>query len=167
MKDKKDNWDAQNAIDEREQIEEKGENESKTEEIDYKDKFTRLLAEYSNFAKQKEAELQSTAKFANKNLLLKIIDILDDIESGLMQESVSEETKGILNILKIKVLQILAMDGVLEIELKPGDNFDPANSEVVNTIEDPKNSGKLIQILRKGYTISDRILRTAKVIVGK
>lgn len=168
MKDKKDNWDAQKAIDEREEIEESGEElESKNEEIDYKDKFTRLLAEYSNFAKQKEAELQSTAKFANKNLLLKIIDILDDIETGLIQEQVSEETKGILNILKIKILQILAMEGVLEIELKEGDDFDPSKCEVVTTVEDKGKSGKLIQILRRGYTISDKVLRTAKVIVGK
>lgn len=135
--------------------------------VDYKDKYIRLLAEYTNFANQKDAELKSMAQFSNKNLLIKILDIVDDIEAGLVQESVSEETKSILEILKIKVLQILAMEGVLEIELSSGDSFDSEKCEVVQAIEDQKNSGKIVQVLRKGYTLSDRILRTAKVIVGK
>lgn len=141
--------------------------ETATPEIDYKDKYTRLLAEYTNFVKQKEAEMSSMAKFANKSLLTKILDIVDDIEAGLLQESLNEETKSILNILKIKTLQILAMEGVLEIELNSGDSFDSEKCEVIQTVEDEKNSGKIVQVLRKGYTLSDRILRTAKVVVGK
>lgn len=156
--------DPKDPIDEREEIENRA---FQQEEIDYKDKYVRLLSEYTNFAKQKETELSSMAKFANKSLLLKIIDILDDIEISLIQESASEETKSILNILKIKLSQILTFEGVLEIEIKIGDSFNPENCEVVTAIEDKENSGKLIQILRKGYTISDRVLRTAKVIVGK
>ncbi len=77
--------------------------EVKNPEIDYKDKYTRLLAEYSNFAKQKEVEMASMAKFANKGLISKILDILDDIEAGLIQSETSEETKSILSILKSKL----------------------------------------------------------------
>jgi molecular chaperone GrpE len=159
----------QQEIEEQKEVE-LNEEEMKTpakEEIDYKDKYTRLLAEYSNFAKQKEAELQATAKFANKNLITKILDILDDIESATNQEQVSDETKSLLNIVNIKLQQLLAYEGVIEIEIKEGDNYDAEKCEVVTVIEDQKNAGKIIQILRKGYTISDRILRTAKVIVGK
>ena len=141
--------------------------EEKNQEIDYKDKYVRLLAEYTNFAKQKEIEMQNTAKFGNKNILLKILDILDDIDSGLKQEMVSEETKNILNILKIKIQQLLAYEGVLEMEIKLGDVFNPENCEVVNTVEDKEMSGKIIEVLRNGYTISDNVLRTAKVVVGK
>jgi len=154
----------QDTIKEREELEKK---EYQKDQVDYMDKYTRLLAEYSNYAKQKEIELQSIAKFANKNLLLKVIDILDDIETGLLQEGVSEETKNILNILKIKILQMLAYEGVLEIELTEGDNFDSQKAEVVTVVEDEHKSGKIIQILRKGYTLSDKVLRTAKVVVGK
>lgn len=146
--------------------EEKEEKEEK-DLVDYKDKYTRILAEYSNYVKQKEIELQSAIRFANRNLLLKVIDVLDDIEAGLAQESVTEETKNILNILKIKILQILAIEGVSEIELAVGDDFDSQKAEVINVVEDKQNSGKIIQILRKGYTLSDKILRTAKVVVGK
>lgn len=141
--------------------------EEKSQKIDYKDKYVRLLAEYTNFAKQKEIEMQNTAKFGNKNILLKVLDILDDIDSGLKQEMVSEETKNILKILKIKIQQLLAYEGVLEMEIKVGDVFNPGNCEVVNTVEDKEMSGKIIEILRKGYTISDNVLRTAKVVVGK
>jgi molecular chaperone GrpE len=137
------------------------------EQVDYKDKYIRLLAEYTNFANQKEAEISAMAKFANKNLITKILDIIDDIEAGLNQEQVNEETKSILKILKIKIMQILAMESVLEIELSPGDPFDPEKCEAVKITEDKNFSGKIVQVLRKGYTISDKVLRTAKVIAGK
>lgn len=136
-------------------------------QIDFEEKYLRLLAEYANFAKQKEIELQNVAKFANKNILIKVLDILDDIDSGLNQEMVSEETRNILNILKIKIQQILAYEGVFEIELKSGDKYDPEKCEVVDTVENNEMSGKIVKVLRKGYLISDRVLRTAKVIVGK
>ncbi len=135
--------------------------------VDYKDKYLRLLAEYSNFVKQKEVEIQNVVKFANRNLLLKVIDVLDDIEIGLKQSVISEDTKNILSILKVKLEQLLTLEGVREIELKVGDEYDANKCEVVNTIDQDGMSGKIVEILRKGYMISDHILRTAKVVVGK
>ncbi|BDQ05014.1 MAG: protein GrpE [Candidatus Dojkabacteria bacterium] len=140
---------------------------SQDSQVDYKDKYLRLLAEYSNFVKQKEAEIQNVVKFANRNLLLKVLDVLDDIEMGLKQSMISEDTRNILNILKVKLEQLLALEGVCEIELKVGDKYDANKCEVVNSVDNQAMSGKIIEILRKGYTISDRILRTAKVVVGK
>ncbi len=136
-------------------------------QVDYKDKYLRLLAEYSNFVKQKEAEIQNVVKFANRNLLLKVLDVLDDIEMGLKQSMISEDTKNILSILKVKLEQLLALEGVCEIELKVGDDYDANKCEVVNTVNQEGMSGKIVEILRKGYTMFDRILRTAKVVVGK
>lgn len=141
--------------------------EVETSQIDYKDKYVRLLAEFTNFTKQKEEEIKGIVKFANKNILLKIIDIIDDIEAGLLQENTSEETKTILNINKNKLSQILVFESVEEIKINKGDTFDANTSEVIQTVEDSQNSGKIVEVLRKGYTMSDRVLRTAKVIVGK
>lgn len=135
--------------------------------IDYEDKYKRLLAEYSNFAKQKEAEVASTIAFANKNLISRILDILDDIDAGINQETTPEDTKNILEILKSKLEHTLTLENVEEIKLNPGDVYSAEDCEVVQAVDDPENSGKILQVLRKGYKISGKILRTAKVIVGK
>jgi molecular chaperone GrpE len=136
-------------------------------EIDYKDRYVRLLSEFSNFQRQKDEELKSMAKFGNKNLLLKIIDVLDDVEMGLAQENVNEETKAVLTLLQSKLAHLLNIEGVQEIKLNPGDVYDPSLSEVLTMINDVQNRGKISHIARKGYLLADRVLRTAKVVVGK
>jgi molecular chaperone GrpE len=150
-----------------EELQTKQSTDSVNNEIDYKDKYVRLLAEFSNFSRQKEDEIKSIVKFANKNILLKIIDVIDDIDAGLQESNTTEETKSILNMVKTKLSQILLFEGVEEIKINKGDDFDATNSEVIQTIDDKENSGKIVEVLRKGYIMSDKVLRTAKVIVGK
>jgi len=137
------------------------------ENNDFKAKYLRLLAEFSNYQRQKEEELKSMAKFGNKNLLLKILDILDDIEIGLVQENITDETKVILEILQSKMMHLLSLEGVTQIELKAGDEYDSNTCEVITTIDDESNKNKISQVIRKGYNFSERVLRTAKVVVGK
>jgi molecular chaperone GrpE len=140
---------------------------SKPEEIDYKDRYMRLLAEYTNAMKQKEEELKSMAKFGNRNLLIKVLDVVDDIEIGLTQENLNEETKGILQILQAKVQHLLSLEGVAEMEISAGANYDSSHHEVLGTVPHEEHKGKIAHIARKGYVMGDRVLRTAKVLVGK
>jgi molecular chaperone GrpE len=64
-------------------------------------------------------------------------------------------------------LHILTLEGVTELSLESGSDFDSNTAEVLTTIEDEANKGKVSHVVRKGYTIGERVLRTAKVIVGK
>jgi molecular chaperone GrpE len=137
------------------------------ENAEFKEKYLRLLAEFTNYQRQKEAELKSMAQFGNSNLIIKFLDIIDDIDMGLIQENLAEDTKNILEILSSKMQHLLSLEGVKEIEVNIGGEYNSNTCEVITTQEDEKNKGKIVQIIRKGYTISDRVLRTAKVIVGK
>lgn len=141
--------------------------ESKQSEVNYQDKYTRLLAEFANYQRQAKQELESMAKFGNSNLLLKLLDILDDIENGLAQVEISDELKNFLTIIQSKVLHLLSLEGVIEIELERGDDFDSTLAEVLSIEDNFEMENKIIRVLRKGYKIRDRVLRTAKVIVGK
>lgn len=141
--------------------------EVKTTEPDFQQKYLRLLAEFSNYQKQKEEELRSMAVFSNKSLLLKMIDLLDDMEMGLIQVDLSEDTKNLLEMLKQKFEHTLKVEGVTGIDINPGDAYDPQKCEVIAAVEDENNKAKIVQVIRKGYALSDRVLRTAKVIVGK
>jgi molecular chaperone GrpE len=135
--------------------------------IDYKEKYIRLLAEFTNYQKLKEDEVRAMAVYGNKSLLLKMIDLLDDIEVGLQQDHLGEETKDLLQMLKEKFDNTLKIEGVTEVSIKQGADYDPQKCEVITTIDDPENKGKIVQVVRKGYMISDRVLRSAKVVVGK
>jgi molecular chaperone GrpE len=136
-------------------------------QVDYKEKYLRLLSEFTQYQRQKEEEVKAMAVYGNKSLLLKMIDLLDDMEMGLMQEGLSEETKSLLEMLKSKFENTLNVEGVKEISIKSGDQYDAQKCEVISAVEDENNKGKIIHVVRKGYMLSDRVLRTAKVIVGK
>ncbi|MCX8034757.1 MAG: nucleotide exchange factor GrpE [Candidatus Dojkabacteria bacterium] len=136
---------------------------------DYKDKYIRLQAEFANFARQKEQEVLSATKFAKNNILLRVLEVIDDIEAYLAQENINEEVKNILNILLAKLNLLITLEGVTVVEINPGDDFDYTIAEVVDTTpsQDDSQKGKVAYVIKKCYKIYDKVLRTAKIIVFK
>lgn len=136
------------------------------QDIDYKDKYLRLLAEYTNFTRLKEEEIKNLSFLANKNILLMIMDILDDLELFMKQE-LSKETKDLVDFINSKLLHILELQGIRKLDIKIGDKYNPETCEVVHTIENPEMKDKIIDIVRNGYSLKDTVIRIAKVVVGK
>lgn len=136
------------------------------EEINYKDKYLRLLAEYTNFVKQQEEEIKKFTLFANKNILLRLMDLLDDLELYL-KEDVDNQRKELINFVSSKILQIFELEGVVKLDIKPGDDYNPDFCEVVHVIENSEMQGKIVDVVRNGYKLKDLIIRVAKVVVAK
>lgn len=136
------------------------------QDINYKDKYLRLLAEYTNFTRLKEEEIKNLSFLANKNMLLMIMDILDDLEL-FMKQDLSKETKDLVDFINSKLLHILDLQGIRKLDIKIGDEYNPDTCEVVHTVENPEMKDKIIDIVRNGYSLKDTIIRIAKVIVGK
>ncbi len=136
---------------------------------DYKDKYIRLQAEFANFARQKEQEILSATNFAKNNILLRVLEVIDDIEAYLTQENINEEVKNILSILLAKLNLLITLEGVTVVEINPGDDFDYTIAEVVDTTpsQDESQKGKVAYVIKKCYKIYDKVLRTAKIIVFK
>lgn len=145
-------------------------NESTRQELEYyKDKYARLLAEYVNYVRIKEEEIKKSFKSANKSIILKLLDVLDALDMALEQESISE-AKEILEIVHGKIKQILEYEGVVQIGVEEGNEFNPNFSEVVATVEvdSAEENGKVIKVVSKGYKFADgEIVRMARVVVGK
>ena len=135
---------------------------------DYKDKYLRLLAEYSNFVKRNEEETRQLLLLGNKRILLEVISLADDLEV-IMEQEIPGPFRGMLEMIKQKLDKILALENVRKINISVGDSYDPKFCEVVHTVEvdDTGLIGKIVAVVKSGYLMGDIILRTATVVVGK
>jgi molecular chaperone GrpE len=130
---------------------------SKLEESE--SKYRRALADYQNLQKRVSEEKQDWVRSANKELLLRLLPILDTLVLA-NQHDQSEGLKVSIN----QFLDTLKAEGVTKIKTV-GEEFDPHLMECVVTEEGEDN--KVLEELRSGYIMYDRVLRPAQVKVGK
>jgi len=127
---------------------------------EFKNKYLRALADYQNLEKRVSEEKFELMKMANKNLLIKILPFLDNLEKA----EIFVKDEG-LKISKNHFLQILKETGLEEINLLNKD-FDPNLAEAIDIVPG-KEDKKVVEILRKGYKFEDKIIRVAQVKVSK
>jgi len=127
---------------------------------EFKNKYLRAIADYQNLEKRVGEERFELMKMANKNLLIKILPFLDNLEKAEL--FVKDEG---LKISKDHFVQILKDAGLEEIEMM-GKDFDPITAEAVQLVPG-KEEGKIVEVLQKGYKFEDKIIRVAQVKVSK
>lgn len=126
---------------------------------DLENQVRRVLADYRNLEKRVQEEKSEWIKIANKQILLRLLSVLDT----LILANKHIENQG-LTISIQQFLDILKDEGVTRIDAK-GKTFDPHTMECVETIEG--QAGKVIEEIRIGFMIYDKILRPVHVTVGK
>jgi molecular chaperone GrpE len=153
-----------------EQIEELKARAAKADE--HWDRLLRTTADLENFKKRAAREKTEAVQFANALLLQKLLPILDNFEMAQMAaqnvqgDSLASLQSGVAMIQQ-QLKTILSDSGLEEIDAG-GKPFDPTLHEAVSqqeTIEVPENH--IVQQIRKGYKLRDRLLRPASVIVAK
>lgn len=136
-----------------------------------KDKFLRLFAEFENYKKRTGRERVEHFKTANQEVLHALLPVLDDFDRALMEigKSGDEELLKGVELIYNKLQTTLKNKGLLLMEVKPGDVFDAEIHEAVTQIPAPdkKSKGKIVDVVEKGYTLGDRIIRYPKVVTGK
>ena len=144
-------------------------NEHKVEMIE-KDKYLRLFADFENYKRRTEEEKKNISIFVEQLIFSELIVIVDDFERFLNSETSADKkiVEGVSLILK-KINTFLTKFGVKKIEIKEGDEFNDEIAESVSTQEvtDKNKENKIIKVYENGYKIKDKVLRFAKVIVGK
>ena len=136
------------------------------------DRLLRTTADFDNFKKRATREKQDAIKYANESLLQKLIPILDNFDMALSaaqnaQSDGSQSLQTGINMIFQQLKALLAESGVEEVDAA-GKPFDPNLHEAVSqkeTTEVPE--GQVVQQLRKGYKLKERLLRPASVIVAK
>ncbi len=134
--------------------------------------WQRAAADFANYRKRAEQERNELIKYANANLLLKILPILDDFERAMQtmpNDRLAQLTwvDGIF-LIERKLRAVLESEGLQPIPAL-GQEFDPAYHEAVLQEETPEASqdGKVLAELQKGYKLNERVLRPTMVKVGK
>ncbi len=120
--------------------------------------YKRALADYQNLSNRTEIEKMKTIKYANENMLKKIIVILDDLEESYKYT----KDKGTEKIIE-KFKRILSDLGV-SVYGEAKDEFDPNYHEAIETINGEIN--KIVKVHQKGYKFDDKPIRPAIVSVG-
>ncbi len=143
--------------------------EYKKKSEEYLAGWQRARADFLNYKKEEMVRVSEILKYANLDLILKILPILDNFE--LAEKNLSgrndENIKGILQI-KLQLQDFLKNQGVEEIK-SLGEKFDPNFHEVVESIEasEDKESGIITEEIQKGYKLDGQVIRPAKVKVVK
>lgn len=135
-----------------------------------KDKFLRLFAEFENYKKRTSKERMDLFKTAGQEVIVSMLPVLDDFDRALKELAKSEDVemfKGV-ELIGNKFRETLKNKGLQEIKIKQGDAFDAEVHDAITQIPAPnkKLKGKIIDVVEKGFTLGDKIIRHPKVVVG-
>jgi len=136
-----------------------------------KDRYLRLFAEFENYKKRTSRERMEMFKTAGEDVIYSLLPILDDFERALKEIEKSEDDtlyKGVV-LIHNKLGETLKAKGLQLMDVKAGDTFDADSHEAITQIPAPdkKLKGKVIEVVEKGYTLGDKIIRFPKVVIGQ
>ena len=135
---------------------------------EWRERAIRAAADLENFRKRMEREKREARCYANQALLEELLPVLDNFQMGLQAASADSESmiyRG-MEMVKKQLDEFLAGQGVEEVSAE-GEIFDPSIHEAVSQEECMESEeGMILRVIRRGYRMSDRLLRPANVVVG-
>ncbi len=133
-----------------------------------KDEQLRGLANEQNLRRRHQEEILTTHKYAGQKFAAEMLPVKDYLEMALLDQS------GNFDALKMGVQMTLnelnkAFENtqIKEIQPQPGDKLDPHHHQAMQAEESEQEPNTVIRVLKKGYTLGDRVLRPAMVVVSK
>ncbi|MFA0961343.1 nucleotide exchange factor GrpE [Roseivirga sp. BDSF3-8] len=153
---------------------ESGDEKTETEKLqveltEFKDKYLRLYSEFENFRRRTSREKLEMVKTANESLVVSLLPVIDDFERAQKaHKEKGEELDQGMELIINKFKKALESKGVKPMGTKAGDDFDPEVHEAITQIPAPeeKLKGKIVDVIEKGYTLEEKVIRYAKVVIG-
>ncbi len=128
--------------------------------------WQRAQADFINYKKRSEREKADLGKYANSELILKLLPALDDLERALAaippRQAKLSWVEGV-RLIERKLKATLEAEGISQIEAL-GEPFDPYFHEAV--MQSKGREGRVVEEIQKGYKLHDRVIRPSKVVVG-
>lgn len=136
-----------------------------------KDKYLRLSAEFDNYRKRTLKEKAELIKNGGEKAITSILPILDDLERALQNMQKAEDVKAIydgVDLIYQKFLKELSHEGLKKME-PIGEAFDTDYHEAIALVPSPseEQKGKVLDCVQTGYTLNDKVIRHAKVVVAQ
>ena len=156
-------------------VEKKAKKNKHLEELEEKVKLfeeetLRAKADLINYRKRKDEEVSNLLKYANADIIMSLLPILDNFERVISKETDSQELNSYLEGFKLiynQIKDILVSNDVKEIEAL-GKEFNPMFHQSISARKDEtKESGIVLEVYQKGYTYKDKVLRPAMVIINE
>lgn len=143
--------------------------EAKVAELN--DKYLRLYSDFDNFRKRSIKEKNDAYKNATSDVFKSFLPTLDDFDRALKSIETATDIDSLregINLIHSKLISTLKQKGLAEMEAQNKD-FDADYHEAITEIPAPSEElkGKVVDVVEKGYTLDGKIIRYAKVIVGK
>ena len=140
--------------------------EVKDELSEMKEKYLRLYSDFENFRKRTAKEKIDLIQGASAQLIIELLPVMDDYERALANApkgEISEGTQLIFN----RLNSIFLAKGLKELPAK-GDVFDADLHDCITQFPAPseEEKGKVVEVIEKGYTLNEKVIRFAKVVVG-
>jgi molecular chaperone GrpE len=133
---------------------------------EYLDALQRSQAEFANYRKRVARDQGELVARATQRLVKELLPVLDDLERSLQAANEHEEAKleeGV-RLVHRSFADALAKEGVQEIETNG--KFDPHTQEALLAQPSDEEEGTVLQVLQKGYTLGDLVLRPARVVIA-
>merc|ERR1711916_214627 len=132
---------------------------------DERSAFLSKAAEFDNIRKRLEKESKDQIKFSNERMVVKFLDVIDNLELAILSSEKSGDFKSLDQGVKMIAKQfrsLLDMEGVKSMEAK-GKEFDPNLHHAISSEVSKDGSGKVLEEIRKGYTLNGKVIRPALV----
>jgi molecular chaperone GrpE len=143
---------------------------SRVQAEEYLSALQRERAEFLNFKRRTAEERQRDLGLAAEDLIRKVLNLADDFDRAIdaRPESIAADPwfEGV-SVIDRKLRQLLESEGVTEIEAASGTRFDPREHEAIaNVPSSGRPEGEIVEQIRRGYRLRDRVLRPALVAVA-
>ncbi|MDH6253045.1 molecular chaperone GrpE [Chryseobacterium sp. H1D6B] len=136
-----------------------------------KDRYIRLYAEFENYKKRTSKEKMEFFQYANQEMMVSMLGILDDFERALKEIAKNGNPADLQGIELIyqKFKSRLTEKGLKIMEVRAGDSFNVDFHEAITQIPAPSEDlkGKIVDVIETGYTLGDKVIRFAKVVTGQ
>ncbi|MBE6212057.1 MAG: nucleotide exchange factor GrpE [Rikenellaceae bacterium] len=153
-----------------EQAQEQTEEAPKVEDIDWKDRYIRLQAEFDNFRKRTLREKMALIESGGSDVWKAVLPVLDDMERAIAASEKSEDITALREGEKLiynKFVDIMRQKGVVAIEALDAEFNPDLHEAVARFAAGEEKSGKVIDVVQQGYKQGEQVLRYAKVVVGE
>ena len=140
------------------------------EQIDWKDQYIRLQAEFDNFRKRTLREKMELIQSGGSDILKAILPILDDMQRATAASEKSDDITALREgerLVVQKFIDTLRQKKVVEIEALGAPFDENLHEAVARFAAGEDKSGKVIDVIERGYMLGDKVLRFAKVVVGE
>lgn len=138
---------------------------------DYWDQIIRLKADMDNNRKRAGRDIENAHKFALRNFAESLLPVIDSMEMG--QKAAEADNASLESIIEgtqmtmTMFIQVLKKHGLKEVD-PVGETFDPEFHQAISMTEDKKaKSNTVINVMQKGFSLNDRLVRPAMVVVAK